>query len=54
MRRWLQVGKPVALREHPLMVAHEVKRPPYPAQIDIQQLPITGMSIATEADTMCR
>jgi hypothetical protein len=35
MRRWLQVGKPVALRQHPLMVAHEVKRPPYLVQIDI-------------------
>jgi hypothetical protein len=36
------------------MVAHEVKRPPYLVHIDIQQLPFTGMTIATEADTMCR
>jgi hypothetical protein len=36
------------------MVDYEVKRPPYVVHIDTQQLPFTGMSIATEADTMCR
>jgi hypothetical protein len=54
MRRRLQVGNPVALHLHPLMVAYEVKRSPYVVHIDTQQLPFPGMTIACKAETMCR